>query len=264
MKKIFFILLALTFFACKEVEPDIYTGENMLNFNKGVSGNGFVLNTQTFADYKISYGIIKAAQAPHQVKLVFDQANSTAVLNTDFQILNNGIDDILAGEVQGDFTIRINRSTATQAGKTAVFKLQSSTLPNAGFDQTFTLNISLTCPVSTFVGNFTNTVSFWNAPGTPVEILENSSTPNQLLIKDYLDVGKDLVLTYNPTTYTVTFADQNTGFFSSANGGFIWMRPNTALPSSFNPCTREMTLNVTYYIPNVGSYPAQIEKFVGF
>jgi len=264
MKKLFFIWLALCFFACKEVEPDIYSGENMLNFNKGVTGNGFVLNSQTFADYKISYGIIKAAQAPGQVKLVFDQANSTAVLNTDFQILNNGVDDISAGEVQGDFTIRINRATATQAGKTAVFKLQSSNFPNAVFDQTFTLTMSLTCPVNTFVGNFSNSESFWNTPGTPVEIVENTATQNQLLIKDYLDVGKDLVLTYNPTSYNVTFADQNTGAYSSVNGGYIWMRPNTAIPSSFNPCTRIMTLYVIYYIPNVGSYPAKIEKFVGF
>lgn len=265
MKNIFYLLLGcLFFFACKDSDADIYEGDTMLNFNKGISGNGFVLNSQTYSDYKISYGALKAVQSNHSVKLVFDASNSTAVQGTDFEILNNATDDLSAGETGGEFTVRIYKAPAVQSGKTAVFKLQSASLMNAGFDQTYTLNMSLTCPVTSFVGNFTNTESFWNNPGTPVEIVENPAVPNQLLIKDFLDVGKDLVLNYNPTTYTVTFADQNTGYFSSANGGYIWLRPSASKASSFNPCTRQMTLNVYYYIPNVGAYGDQVEKFVGF
>jgi hypothetical protein len=168
-----------------------------------------------------------------------------------------------AGSVFGDVNLSIKESAAA-AGKKAVFKIKSSTLPSANFKNEYTVTFNLRCPVSTFVGNFTNTESFWNNPGTPVEIVENPAVPNQLLIKDYLDVGKDLVLNYNPDTYAITFANQNTGYFSSGNGGFIWLRPSTSKTSTFNPCTRVMTLNVYYYIPNVGAYGDQVEKFVGF
>jgi hypothetical protein len=263
MKKILFLLIGfMTIFSCKDAEPEVYDGQSMLNFNKGVAGNGYVLSSATYSDYKISYGSIKPVEGNHQVQIKFDASKSTAVLGTDFQIIN-ATDELSAGEVGGEFTIRIFKASATQAGKTATFTLGSSTLTNAVFDQTFTLNMSLTCPVTSFVGNFNNSESFWNNPGTTVEIVENPAVPNQLLIKDYLDVGKDLVLNYNPTTFAVTFADQNTGYFSSANNGYIWLRPSTVTPSTFNPCTRVMTLNVFYYIPNVGSYGDKVEKFLG-
>ena len=258
----FLLISFITIFSCKDAESEVYDGQSMLNFNKGVAGNGFVLSSATFSDYKISYGSIKPVEGNHQVQIKFDASKSTAVLGTDFQIIN-ATDDLSAGEVGGEFTIRILKASATQEGKTATFTLSSGTLVNAGFDQTYTLNMSLTCPVTSFVGNFNNSESFWNNPGTQVEIVENPAVANQLLIKDYLDVGSDLVLNYNPTTFAVTFADQNTGFFSSANNGFIWIRPSTANASSFNPCTRVLTLYAVYYIPNVGSYGEKIEKFIG-
>lgn len=267
MKKILFLLVGcLLFFACKDAEADIYEGDSMLNFNKGVSGNGFVLNSQTYSDYKISYGSIKAVEGNHQVKLVTDASNSTAVQGTDFDILNNATDDLSTGETGGEFTIRIYKAPAVQAGKTAVFKLQSGSLVNAGFDQTFTLNMSLTCPVTSFVGNFTNTESWWNNPGGAFQVVENPAVANQLLVKDFWDVGKDLVLNYNPTTFVVSVPDQSTGYFVAQYNGYIYARPSTDTSkiSNFNPCTRQMTLYLNYYIPNVGSYGNQTEKFVGF
>lgn len=268
MKNIFYLLLGcLFFFACKDPDADIYEGDTMLNFNKGVNGNGFVLNSQTYSDYKISYGSLKAVQSNHSVKLVFDASNSTAVQGTDFEILNNATDDLSAGETGGEFTIRIYKAPAVQSGKTAVFKLQSASLMNAGFDQTYTLNMSLTCPVSSFVGNFTNTATWWNSgPGGAYEIVENPAVANQLLVKDFWDVGIDLVLNYNPTTYVVSVPDQNTGYFVSQYNGYIFAKPSTDATqiSIFNPCTRQMTLYINYYIPSVGSYGNQTEKFVGF
>ncbi len=266
MKNIFYLLMGcLLFFACKDADADIYEGDSMLNFNKGVSGNGFVVNSQTYSDYKISYGSVKAVQSNHSVKLVFDASKSTAVQGTDFEILNNGTDELSAGEVGGEFTIRIYKASAIQSGKTAVFNLQSGSLMNAGFDQTYTLNMSLTCPVTGFVGNFTNTEAWWNNPGGSFEIVQ-STVANQLLVKDFWDAGKDLVLNYNPTTFVVSVADQNTGYLVAQYNGYIWAKPSTdaAQVSTFNPCTRQMTLYINYYIPSVGSYGNQVEKFVGF
>lgn len=270
MKKIFFLLLAcMLAFSCKEAEADIYKGESYLNFNKGVSSNAFVLNSQTYNDVKISYGTVKAVQEPHQVKLVFQSSGSTAVQGTDFEILNNATDNLTAGEVGGEFTIRIYKASATQAGKTAMFKLQSD-LPNAGFDQTYTLNMSLTCPVSSFVGVFNNTTNWWyDNPGGQFLIQESTATANQLLIKDFYDVGRDLVLNYNPTTFVVSVPDQYTGSKYGAApyaGVEIWARPSTdpSQISSFNPCTRVLTLYANYYLKGTNAgFGNQKEVFTG-
>ncbi|MBB4806576.1 hypothetical protein HNP38_001872 [Chryseobacterium defluvii] len=265
MKKILFLLIGcLMFFACREAEADNYEGDSMLNFNKGVAGNGFVLNSQTYSDYKISYGSIKAVEGSHQVKLVFDATQSTAVLGTDFDILDD-TDDLGAGETGGEFTIRIYKAPATQDGKTATFKLQSGSLPNAGFDQTYKLNMSLTCPIANFVGIFDNTETWWyNAPGGQFEIKENPSVANQLIIDDFFDVGYDLILNYNPTTFAVSVPEgQETGYIHPSYG-MIKVKSSTdgALVSSFNPCTRKLTVYMNYYVP-AGTFGNQKEVFQG-
>lgn len=267
MKKIvyfvFLIILSITAVSCSDPEPDIYVGDSLLNFNKGTSTNAFVVSGTGYSDNLISYGTIKPVTGTHQVKLVLDQANSTAVQGVDFQILNSS-DELVSGEVGGNFTIRILEAAATQVPKVAVFKLESGSLSKAIFDQTFTMNMSLTCPISGFVGDFTNTQSWWYSPGG-VFTVEESTTANQLLVKDFWDAGIDLVLNYNPDTFVVTIPQQNTGYFVSTYNGYIWARPSTdaSQVSSFNPCTRVITLYINYYIPNVGSYGNKIEAFTG-
>jgi hypothetical protein len=124
--------------------------------------------------------------------------------------------------------------------------------------------MSLTCPVSFFVGSFKNTETWWGTPNAVYDIVQ-STTANQLLVKDFWDIGTDMVLNYNPDTYVVTVPDQNTGYFVAQYNGYIWARPSTDATqiSTFNPCTRVMTLYVNYYIPGVGSYGNKIEKFIG-
>lgn len=172
--------------------------------------------------------------------------------------------ELKSGAADGFFTVKILEKGATSAGKKVVFSLSSPTIENAVFDQEYTLTVSLTCPVSGFYGEFTNTASWWNNPGGSFDIVAGTS-PNQMLVKDFWDLGKDLVFNYNPETFVVTFPDQNTGYFSSDNNGYIWCKQSTDATkiSKFNPCTRQLTLYVNYYIPNVGGWGNQTETFVG-
>lgn len=267
MKKLLYLylpLLAIIFVSsCKPDDEISYDGASYLHFNKGTSGNVFVVKNTGKTDYVINYGAIKPVAGSNQVKLIFDAANSTAVEGTDFQILNS-TDDLSSGEVAGAFTIRALEANATQTAKKAVFKLQSSSVPNAVYDQTFTLYISLTCPISYFVGNFTNDVAWWWNPGGTFEVQQSSAT--ELLVKDFWDVGIDMKLNFDPNTYVVTVPDQNTGYFVTSYNGYVFAKPSTDATkiSSFNPCTRKMTLYINYYIPGVGSYGNQVEGFTGY
>ena len=45
----------------------------------------------------------------------------------------------------------------------------------------------------------------------------------------------------------------------------IFAKPSTlaAEVSSFNPCTRKMTLYVNYFVPGLGTFGNKVEKFSG-
>lgn len=265
ISNLFYLLfIGLVFLSCRDNHTDpIYEGESLTHFNKGVLTTETIISGSSYKDVQISYGVIKAASGTNQVKLLVDQVSSTAVEGTDFQILNNP-DELTNGELGGVFTVRLLESGASTVPKTIVFKLQSSTIKNAVYDQTFTINYSLTCPVSTFVGDFTNSQAWWWSPGGVFTIEESTTTANQLLVKDFWDAGIDMVLNYNPDTYVVTIPNQDTGYPYNASAN-IWAKPSTDASqiSSFNPCARTMTLYVNYYVPGVGQYGNKIEGFTG-
>ena len=267
MKKIFKLLpmlfiLSIVVWSCRDENPE-YNGKPYVHFNKATAASEIIMKGAVSKEIKISYGSVKAVTGSNQVKLVLDTQKSNMVEGVDFVYVKN-IDDLNEGEVSGEFTVKLLESGATQTPKTAVFKLQSTTIDNAVFNQEYTLTVSLTCPVSGFYGEFTNTASWWNNPGGSFDIVAGTS-PNQMLVKDFWDLGKDLVFNYNPETFVVTIPDQNTGYFSSANNGYVWCKQSTDATkiSKFNPCTRQLTLYVNYYIPNVGGWGNQTETFVG-
>ncbi|AZA59050.1 hypothetical protein EG349_10555 [Chryseobacterium shandongense] len=250
----------LTLVYCSEAEQPFTEGDSYLHFAKEQSGNAYVELNSGNATFKVPYGVTKAVEGDHNVELVLDQSKSTAVLGTDFTVSSATLP---SGSVFGDINLNIKESAAA-AGKKAVFKVKSATLPSANFKNEYTVNFNLRCPISSFVGNFTNTESWWNNPGGNFQIVQGT-VANQLLVKDFWDVGFDLKLNYNPDTYVITVPDQSTGYFVAQYNGYIYAKPTTAgQVSSFNPCTRQVTLYIQYYIPNVGSYGNQVEKFVGF
>lgn len=125
------------------------------------------------------------------------------------------------------------------------------------------INILEFCPVivDEFVGDFSSD-TFFNGPAVHA-ISENGE--NGFAIEDFfLDdtENSNWEFTYDPeNNNNVTFADRNTGFFSSANGGYIWVRMTPGSTSYIDACTNKVTLYASYFIPNVGGWPPATETF---
>ncbi|GAB0155154.1 hypothetical protein CHRYSEOSP005_04140 [Chryseobacterium sp. Alg-005] len=241
-------------FSCADDEglpnPE-YDRGSFLNFDKAAESNYFVSVGSTYRDVELSFGTIGSVDGSHQVKLVVDAAKSTAVEGVNFQIVQNPV-ELAAGQNGGTFKIRILETGATTVPKVAVFKLQSATLPNAVFNQEHKMSMSLTCPVSYFIGTgtFKNTVAYWMAPAGTNYIVENvtTGTTPQFKIKGYMDDGSDLVVNYNPTTYEVNIPLQPTGY--AIPQGNVYASDHATTKSSFNPCTRTLNLNVYWHVRN--------------
>lgn len=270
-----FAALMVVSTSCSPDEEKFYEGEPYLFFNKGEKQSVLILQGSNHRDVPISVGTLKPVSGSHQVKLVVDKAKSTAVEGVDFQLPNNGVFTITEGQVSADGIVRVLESGATTTPKIAVFKIQSSTIGNATFKQEFALSMSLTCPVSYFVGNgiFKNTEAYWMAPAgqnyTVVDAGIAADGSHQLKIKQFWDDGSDVLLTYDPETFEVHVPIQPTGYQQSATQFAYAMDANNGAKSSFNPCTRVMTLNIFYHTRNAagttinGQYGNGTEVFVG-
>ncbi|WEK69145.1 MAG: hypothetical protein P0Y62_14995 [Candidatus Chryseobacterium colombiense] len=257
MKKLFNIFLGcasllMVAYSC-EAEQPYYDGDSYVHFQ--VATQEILATAGTpYADAKIDYGTTHAVNGDHQVMLVLDQANSTAVEGVDFQILNNNTSTLASGASNGQFTIRVLTPKMTESPKFAVFKVQSPTLPSAVFSNKLTVRMSLTCPISNFIGTglFTNTTAYWMAPaGTTYQVQNVSSgSTNQFIIKEYMDDGSDLKVNYDPTTYQVSIPLQPTGYAPAAGQMAYASDPSTGPASTFNPCTRVLTLKVYWHVRN--------------
>jgi hypothetical protein len=118
------------------------------------------------------------------VKLVVDKTVSTAVEGTDFQILTPEV-TVNAGQIGGQFQVKLLEATATVEPKVIVFKLQSASIPNATFDQTYILRYTKACEfsITPFSGAYTVVTDTWAdyEPGDTV-ILQQGPLPNQFKI----------------------------------------------------------------------------------
>ncbi|MGO4708825.1 hypothetical protein AB4Y90_06835 [Chryseobacterium sp. 2TAF14] len=187
MKKIFSIFLLASLFlainSCKDAEEAIYEGESLLHFDK-IEQNAYVRLSTGNADYLVTYGVLKNVTSNHNVELVFEPAKSTAVLGTDFTIVE-GTDVLSAGTAVGDFKINVKESAAT-AGKKAVFTLKSSSLGMASFDQEVVVNFNLACPIdsNTFPLVYNVDVYAFNeyAPSHQQTLIPVAGTDNQFRI----------------------------------------------------------------------------------
>ena len=257
MKKLLIILLGLFFIvSCSDDTTDIYEGAPLLQFSKGTSKPGLVEIGSASANYAIDYGVVRPVTGSHTVKLVVDATKSTAVEGVDFEILNSATDELTTGELNGTFTVRVLSTNLTTVPVIAVFNLQSSTIANAGFDQSYTLSLSLKCPLNTFFsGGFNNNPGFWNAPtgstnGGQYLITTVGPATGKLYVKDFLDIGRDLVLSYNTAETVFTVDDQYTGsdyVFSGVNRQ-IWVRQRSGTSNAVNVCGRTMKLQTQYYL----------------
>ncbi|KFF75096.1 hypothetical protein HX13_07635 [Chryseobacterium sp. P1-3] len=259
------------FNSCKD-EAQVYDGESYLHFNKGTRSEAVVKIGSGPTTVGINFGTAHALPGAAQVKLVVDTSVSTAVEGTDFQIVNQN-QTVDAGKIEGQFQVKLLEAGATVDPKVIVFKLQSSSVPNATFDQTYTLTYTKACPASSFVGNgmFQNNVSSWIEDPTAVYTIQDLGVTNNVgtfKVIGFMDNGSDLILKYNPDTYVVTTPEQSLG--SSANGGVNYVKDaSDGSKSTFNACTRTLKLRVNYFVKNpttgasLGSYGDYDEVFTG-
>lgn len=127
------ISLLFVFNSCNDEEQMYFEGDSLLHFDKASQ-------TGPDGDYMVTYGVTKAVDSDHNVSLVFNSTKSTAVLGTDFTIVEN-TDVLKGGTSRGDFKINITKAGAN-AKKRAVFTITSSTLTNATFNQEVTVNFA--------------------------------------------------------------------------------------------------------------------------
>ncbi|MBA5246839.1 hypothetical protein H1R16_08800 [Marnyiella aurantia] len=258
---IFSLFLVFGITSCSEVDDDMfyYKGDAMLNFNKGTLIDESVLIDTDYKDIKLSYGTIEAVTGSHTVNLVFDASKSTAVEGVDF-IIQQGTDGLVDGEVGGTFSIRL-LEPAIGVNKTAVFTLQSSTMKFADFDQVLTLSWKLQCTVDSFLGGGFFLADPGLFTGTwPQEIVEGP-TPNTLILKDYIETGFDIVLSYDASG-NVTFEPQQTGFINGADGMISIKMATDGTPSKFDACNRILTLRANYFV-TAGTFGNVTDLFTG-
>lgn len=266
MKTFKYLLLILSFLLVScDNEEIYYEGESYLHFPTNAAD--YLINQgSTQKDIEIEYGTLSKVSGDHEVKLVLDPA-STAKEGVDFQYIKGT--DNPNGKFNSKFVVRLLESGASSVAKIAIFRLQSSTLKNSIINYpTFTVTMSLKCPATLMNANFKNTEAFWNTAGDNFDIVQTSST-NELRIKNFLDVGRDFIFKYNPDTYVVTIPDVYTGSNYSAApyaGSEIWVKQSTdaAQVSTFNPCTKTLTIYSNYYLKGTtAGFGNKKEVFIG-
>lgn len=130
-------LVTIFVVSCKPEEEPYFDGEPLLHFDR---------TEQSVPDgvSPVTYGTTNAVNSDHTVSLVFNQAKSTAILGTDFTIVENS-DVLKSGSSRGGFDINVTKAAAI-AKKKAVFTMTNSSLTKATFNQE--VNVSFACASS--------------------------------------------------------------------------------------------------------------------
>lgn len=221
MKKFFNILIG-----CATIFLVAYSCEAEQPFNEGQALLHFDNPDQTAPDgnYNVTYGVTTPVSSDQTTTLVFNQAKSSAILGSDFTIVE-GNDVIKAGAVKGDFVINVTKAGAL-AKKQAVFTIKSSTIPNAVFNQELTVRFSCS---STLGGTYQYSTVNYFTPDTGVvgtvpvtgnvTFTPSATVAGEYLISDASFGAYNTLYAGNPAAATnVRLRDQcNTLSFFGAN-----------------------------------------------
>lgn len=270
INKSLIVCLSLFLLSCEKTEDVVYEGVSQLQFSKTDAATQTVESGTVSSQAVIEYGTLSPVSGTHQVQLVYDAAKSTAVPGVDFTLADGGVSTLNAGQVIGNFKVNVLESGATPVPKVAVFHLSSATLPLAQFAQDFTLTMSLRCSLSSFLGNgvFNNNPGWFNAPngstnGGQWQIIADPVNPKTLRVVDWLDIGKDLIVKYNDAG-VATFEEQDSGVpYQGGPNNFTIKQSTAGAVSTYDACSRVLTLKAFWFIPNVGSFGEKTETFVG-
>lgn len=278
-------LLSLTLLNCSGEDDNgqvVYSGAPLLNFlNQGGEQQLYVISNTTSVETIVKVGTFSAVSGSHTVKIVPDLVNSTAVLGVDY-VIHNDTDVLENGESNGEFKLEFFKDPALESGKKVIFRLESD-LPQAIFNTQHVININLACPVEALVGKFESNTYWYGAHAEHIieqpVTLDDEGVPlpsTQIIIKGFwfenttpppansTISGADLVLGFDENFEIGNFTVNNTGRF--VNGREVRARRTTGRVSRFNPCTRIVTLYVTYLIPRAsGGFDNldQVEVFTG-
>lgn len=218
MKKLLNIFTILTLFSvftsCKDEEQIYFDGDSLLHFEKGTL-------TAPDGDYMLPYGVTKAVGGDHNVTLVFDQAKSTAVLGTDFTIVQ-GADILKDGTARSYFKLNVTKAAAI-AKKNAVFTMSNTTLPRAIFNQEVKVNFACTSALAgtyqySTVNAFAPGLAPVSGPVTGNVTLTANATGNEYTISDSSFGAYSVWSGYAPISTGIRLVDQcNTLSFAGAN-----------------------------------------------
>ncbi|WP_283421020.1 hypothetical protein [Chryseobacterium profundimaris] len=259
MKKIAFLILASFIFllnSCKD-EAEVYDGQAYLHFNKGTTGEAVVRQNTGSTTVSIDFGTIQSLSGTSQVKLVVDKTVSTAVEGTDFQILNPEV-TVNAGQIGGQFQVKLLEATATVEPKVIVFKLQSASIPNATFDQTYILRYTKACEfsITPFSGTYTVVKDTWQdyQPGETV-ILQQGPLPNQFKIL----ANNNPYISNFSTAYMLVTVNTDGTIAVASNEAFVYEPPtgplNVTGSGTVNFCTGAINISDLDFSGAAGTAP---------
>lgn len=279
IKYLLFGLLSLALLNCSSEDDNgqvVFAGAPLLNFvNQGGEQQVFVISNTVSIIQDVKIGTLLPVTGSHTIKLIPDLINSTAVLGVDYKILNDTF-IMEAGQTNGVFKVEFFKDPAVQSGKKIYFTLESD-LPKAVFNSRHTVNVNLACPVEVLEGAFGSNTFWYGAyaehtilqPARRDPVTDEPLPSNQLIIKDFwfenmtpppansTIAPRDFVLNFDRNYVITGLANTNTGRFNA--GGQIRVGLTQNRPSSFNACTRTITLNLTFVYPAIpasGGNPA--------
>jgi hypothetical protein len=257
MKKIAFLILAFFVFflnSCKD-DAAVYEGDPYLHFNQGARGTAVVTAGTGSNTVDVEFGTIQALSGSAQVKLIVDTSVSTAVEGTDFQIVNQNL-TVNAGQINGKFQVKLLEAGAVEAGKVIVFKLQSSSIPNATFDQTYTLTYKKAClfSVTPFSGTYKVVNDTWEdySPGDLIPVQAVAGTTNQFKIL----ASNNPYISNAATAYMLVTVADNGAITVASNQPFNYGGANVFAVSgtgTVNFCTGAIDITSLAFGSNAGN-----------
>ena len=147
LKILSLLLLTAIFVSCDKSDGQVsYKGDNVLFFGAGDTQKVILDGTTDFVIAPIEFATVASPKSSYQVKLVLDAEKSTAVQGVDFDIVTDVV-NVEAGVLKGSFEVKFYDAPAVAEGKKAVFTLESSSLESAGFSNTLTVTMALSCQV---------------------------------------------------------------------------------------------------------------------
>lgn len=247
-----FALIGLFMASCGEREFDIYDGPNQGHFI-GSSGTYFVQEADD-PGFPIQIGSLSPASGNLTLNVEVVDSLSTAVEGTHYTLSSNSI-SFSDGQAISELLVTGNFDNLT-SDQTLVLALTGDNV--AGFDNTYTLNLTQFCPYlqAEFVGTYTFTTTAFGAT-YEVEAVAGASD-NEVVFQNLYEDGFNVTVTLDasdPTNFTANVTKQE-AWISTDFG-----QASVEGSGTFNACERTISLNLEHTV-SAGSFGVFAESLV--